>query len=34
MDQLKTDYEYKLNAMRQRIKDLEIEATVRVQNML
>ncbi|KAI8581600.1 hypothetical protein K450DRAFT_232101 [Umbelopsis ramanniana AG] len=29
MDQLKTDYEYKLNAMRQRIKDLEIEATER-----
>jgi hypothetical protein len=29
MEQLKSDYEYKLNAMRQRIKDLETDATVR-----
>jgi hypothetical protein len=28
MEQLKSDYEYKLNAMRQRIKDLEADATV------
>lgn len=28
MEQLKSDYEYKLNAMRQRIKDLETDATV------
>ncbi|GAB5586666.1 component of the polarisome [Umbelopsis nana] len=29
MEQLKSDYEYKLNAMRQRIKDLEADATER-----
>ncbi|CAM0141443.1 unnamed protein product [Umbelopsis sp. WA50703] len=29
MEQLKSDYEYKLNAMRQRIKDLETDATER-----
>jgi hypothetical protein len=28
MEQLKSDYEFKLNAMRQRIKDLETDAAV------